>query len=420
MKRRLFAKMLALGAGGLPLLPLDDREIVAEETGSDSTIAAGEDAKKVTQADNPTLPGTAAADANNVPAVNVDDFTALAKAKLPKATFEYITTGSEDEVTLKDNVAAFRRIRVLTPLLKGVAACDLSTTVLKQRISMPVLLAPVAAQRMYHPQGALAAARAATAAGTIYGVSTSVGNSVEEVAAATKGPLWFQLYVPKSRDVTRRLVQRVEKADYKAIIVTVDLGERKDSDRRNNFTVPKDMLLKHLRDVGHTQLNDKMSYEEILAFNSQAWEMALSWDFFEWLRSVTKLPLLVKGVLTIQDARKAVSLGLDGIVVSNHGGRRLDGVPASIDVLPEIAADVGDKIEVLMDGGIRRGGDVMKAIALGAKAVLIGRPYAWALAADGEDGVRQVLQMLHDELTNAMLATGCAKIDDIDQSLIVS
>jgi isopentenyl diphosphate isomerase/L-lactate dehydrogenase-like FMN-dependent dehydrogenase len=283
---------------------------------------------------------------------------------------------------------------------------------------MPIMLAPVAAQRMYHQEGALAAARAAKAAGTVFGVSSSAGNSVEEIERAADGPKWFQVYLPKDRKIGKQLVQRVETAGYKAIILTVDLGEWKDTDRRNGFALPREMLLKHLLDVGFS-VSDKMTDRQLTAFNAQAWDQSMTWDVFEWLRSITKLPLLIKGVLRKEDAKRAVSLGLDGVIVSNHGGRRLDGMPASIEMLPDIVAAVGDDLEVFMDGGIRRGTDVLKALSLGAKAVLIGRPYAWALAADGERGVRHALDLLRDELTNAMIATGCAKPGDANQSLLM-
>jgi isopentenyl diphosphate isomerase/L-lactate dehydrogenase-like FMN-dependent dehydrogenase len=352
--------------------------------------------------------------------VKVEDFQALARAKLPKPTFDYITTGSADEVTLRENVAAFQRLKVLPPLLTGVSKVDLTTTVLKQRIALPVMLAPVSVQRLFHPQGALAAARAAAAAGTVFGVSSSACNSVEEIAAASKGPKWFQLYVPKDRTVARKLVERAERAGYQALIVTVDLGEWKDADRRNRFGLPREMLLKHLRDLGFEEVNERMSYPELLAFNERAWDEALSWECFAWLRSITKLPLVIKGVLRAEDARKAVALGLDGIIVSNHGGRRLDGMPATIDRLPSVVEAVGGRAEVYLDGGVRRGTDVLKALALGAKAVLIGRPYAWALAADGEKGVQKVLELFRDELINAMMATGCAKVSEVQRSLLLT
>ena len=398
MNRRTFAQQLTLSASTLGLI-----------SGQPGTPANAAD----------QLPAPAAPGATESPdAVNVADFQKLAALKLPKATYEYITTGSADEVTLRENVAAFQRIRILPPLLTGVAQADPSTTVLNQPVKLPILLAPVAGQQMYHTQGALGAARAAAAAGTIYGVSSSVGHSVEEVAAASTGPKWFQLYVPKDRAVAKRLVERAERAGYKAIVLTVDMGEWKDADRRNRFALPKEVLVKHLRDIGFSHITNEMDYQDILAFNVQAWDLAISWDFFDWLRGITKLPLLIKGVLRKDDAAKAVSIGLDGIVVSNHGGRRLDGMPATIEMLPDIVQEVRGKAEVFLDSGIRRGTDVLIAMALGARAVLIGRPYAWALAADGEVGVKKCIELLKEEFLNAMVASGCTKVADINRSLL--
>ncbi|MGE0755604.1 MAG: alpha-hydroxy acid oxidase [Pirellulaceae bacterium] len=423
MDRRTFSRVCALStaAWGSAALAVGQtspdgsprpKGIAAEPAAAGPTAAAG-------QAPATTPNPADAVEAVSVQeAVNVQEYEQRARAVLPQATFEYIRGGSADEITLRENVRALRRIQILPPLMHGVSAPDLSTRVLNQALSLPVLLAPVAAQRMYHPQGALAAARAAAALGTVYCMSSSVGHSVEEVAGASPGPKWFQLYVPKDRQVARRLVERVERAGYGAVIVTVDLGEWKDADRRNRFALPREFMLKHLRDIGFTQVTDAMSDEALMAWNAQAWDLSLSWDFFDWLRGITKLPLLIKGVLRPDDAAKAVSLGLDGIVVSNHGGRRLDGMPATIDMLPGVAAAVGQRAAVLMDSGIRRGTDVLKALALGASAVLIGRPYAWGLAAQGEAGVRHVLELLRDELTNAMIATGCAHVRAIDRSLL--
>jgi 4-hydroxymandelate oxidase len=394
MNRRSFARLLACGAGAQKLLR--------------SRAAHGAE------------PPPGSADAAPVGPVCVADFRELAKAKLSRATFDYIETGSADEVTLRENVAALQRLKLLPPILSGVAQADLATTVLGTSVKLPIFLAPVAAQRMYHPQGAKAAARAAAAMGTLFGVSSSAADSVEDIAAAADGPKWYQLYVPKDRELAKQLVQRAERAGYRAIVVTVDLGEWKDADRRNRFALPKEMLLKHLRDVGVARATDAMTHAELIALNSRTWDQTFSWEFFDWLRSVTKLPLVIKGVLRPDDARKAVSLGLDGVIVSNHGGRRLDGVPASIEMLPAVVEAVAGRAEVFMDGGIRRGTDVVKALALGARAVLIGRPYAWALAADGEAGVAKVIELLRDELQNAMTSCGCAKPADVGPSLIWS
>lgn len=403
MNRRFFSQLVALGAGSLGLWQARAR------AGHELAQAPADGTRLAGVPPNP----------QRLEPVNVADFQELAKAALPPATYDYITTGSTDEVTLRDNVAAFQRLRLLPPLLTGVADVDTATTVLKQPIALPILLAPVAGQSLYHPQGALASARAAAKAKTILGVSSSVGHSVEEVAAASSGPKWFQLYMPKDRAVARRLVERAERSGFKAIVLTVDLGERKDADKRNRFTLPEPVLRKHLSDIGFN-VSERMTYEQLLAFNDQAWDLTLAWNAFDWLRSITKLPLLVKGVLRPDDAKKAVALGLDGIVVSNHGGRRLDGVPASIDQLPQIVAAVNGKVEVLLDSGVRRGTDVLKALALGAKAVLIGRPYAWALAADGEAGVSKILELLREELVSAMLASGCPNVASIKQSLVMS
>ncbi len=409
MDRRDFSKLLTLGSGVMGMFggPDSARAGTSDDTGEPrSGEACG---------DNPTPEPEGRA--QSAEPVNVQDFQRLAKAALPAPTYDYITTGSTDEVTLRDNTAAFQRFKILPPLLTGVAKADLSTTILGERISMPILLAPVAGQSLFHRDGGLASARGAARAGTIFGMSSSVGNSVEEIAAASEGPKWFQLYVPKDRGVARRLVERADRAGFKAIVVTVDLGERKDADRKNRFALPRPTLLKHLRDVGF-DVHAGMSDAELAAFNEQAWDPALSWEIFDWLRSITKLPVLIKGVLRPDDARKAVSLGLDGIVVSNHGGRRLDGVPASIDQLEPIAQEVQGKTAVLLDSGVRRGTDVLKALALGANAVLIGRPYAWALAADGEAGVRKVLELLREELELAMVSTGCPDVKSVHRSLL--
>jgi isopentenyl diphosphate isomerase/L-lactate dehydrogenase-like FMN-dependent dehydrogenase len=409
MDRRTFSQLLAFGAGMFSAAHVE------------GNAAAAADDAAADIAGNPGAGGNEAAAVDAWPAspVTITDFIPLAKAKLPKATFEYITSGSEDEVTLRDNVEAFRRMRILPPLLHGVQKTDLSTTVLGQKVSMPILLAPVAALRLFHPEGGRASARAAASAGTICVTSTSVGNSVEEIAAAGSGPKWFQLYVPSDRELARQLVQRAEAAGYKALVVTVDLGERKDADLRNRFSLPKDMLVKHLRDIGHKHVSEQNSYDELVAFNAKAWDVSLSVDFFQWLRRETKLPIILKGVLTKEAVQQSIDLKLDGIVVSNHGGRRLDGMPASIEMLKEVVEVADGKLEVLFDSGVRRGGDVMKALALGAKAVLIGRPQAWSLAAGGETGVKLALEILRDELTNSMISSGCATVDDIDASLLL-
>jgi 4-hydroxymandelate oxidase len=403
MNRREFNQLLTVGAGSLGLAPPDELSLATE---APPGLPVSEDEE---------VPSAKA-----LPPVTVDDYRQIAQTRLPRPTFEYILHGSADGHTLRANIDDLQAIKILPPLLRGVAEPDLSTTVLGRRILLPVLLAPVGGVRMFHPEGALAAARAAHAAGTVAGISSSAFHPIEEIAAASPGPKWFQLYLPKDRGVAQRLVERVELAGFDAIILTVDQGEWKDCDRRNNFSVPRDMLIRHLRDIGFNQINDRMSDAEITAFNLQAWDLAMTWDVFAWLRSVTKLPLIIKGVLRPDDARRAVELGLEGIVVSNHGGRRLDGMPSSIRMLPGVVDAVGGRAEVYMDSGIRRGTDVLKALALGARAVLIGRAYTWGLAADGEDGVRSVLELFRQETALALASCGYPSIKDVNRDLLLA
>ena len=409
MQRRSFTKLLALGAGG---------QLIGEDE-AQAEAADPDDNKDDNKDDTPTPTGKAVGyTASGRPdAVVVEDFIELSKRKLPGATWEYITTGSEDQVTLAENVNAFRRIGLLPPVLHGVGSTRLETTVLGQKIEMPVMLAPVAGLRMFHPDGAPGSARAAHKAGTICAVSSSCHNSAEEVAEASPGPKWFQIYMPRDKGVAKALVRRAEAAGYKALVITVDLGERKDADRRNAFSVPRKILLKHLRDIGHT-LPNSISRADLEAFNLGAWQLSMSWDILDWLRGITKLPLVVKGVLTAGDAQRAVVEGADAIVVSNHGGRRLDGMPATIDRMQRVAEVTGDKAELLLDSGVRRGTDVLKALALGARAVLVGRPQAWSLAAAGEAGVSQMLGFFKEELENAMISCGCKDVGDITSELL--
>ena len=356
-----------------------------------------------------------------MPLVNLFDYKDLARRKLPQPIFDFIASGAEDEVTLAANRAAFQRIVLRPRVLVDVAKIDLSTTVLGQTVSMPILLAPVALQRLANPDGELASARAAASAGTIFTLSTMASRTIEEVAAASDGAKWFQLYVHPDRDVTKHLVQRAEAAGYGAICVTADvpfLG-RRERDLRNRLEFPPDVT--HVNYLGEVESGPPSTLTTGLTSGSALSDSAdrfidpsLSWSDIDWLRSVTSLPLLVKGILTGEDAGLAVEHGAAGVIVSNHGGRQLDGAPATIDVLPEIVEAVHGRAEVLLDGGIRRGTDVLKALALGANAVLVGRGYIWGLAAEGEKGVAQVLAMLRTELELAMALCGCRSIGEID------
>jgi 4-hydroxymandelate oxidase len=352
--------------------------------------------------------------------VNLAEFEALARAVLPTDAFDHIAGGADDELTLKDNVAAFCRIKLVPRVLRDVTRRNLSTTLLGEPIEFPVILAPVACLRRFHPEGELAAARGAGQAGTIFTLSTGACHSLEEVAQAACGPLWFQLYAYQDRGITQGLVERAEVAGYKAICLTVDvpIGTRRERDLRNGYIYPAELLRQSLLSTGFTPQDLELDEEQLSAFAGRALQVALTWDYLHWLKSLTSLPILLKGILSEEDASRAVSSGVQAIVVSNHGGRQLDGSPAAIDVLSRIVEAVDGRAEILLDSGVRRGTDVLKAIALGAKAVLIGRPFVWALAVGGQSGVESALQMLRNELDIAMALTGCACISDIERKLI--
>ncbi|HET6463952.1 MAG TPA: alpha-hydroxy acid oxidase, partial [Candidatus Krumholzibacteria bacterium] len=297
---------------------------------------------------------------------------------------------------------------------------DTTTSVLGEKVSMPVLIAPTAFHRLAHADGELATARAAGKAGTIMIVSTLSNTAVEDIAATATGPLWFQLYIYKDRDATRDLVARVEAAGCSAIVLTVDapiLGPR-ERDVRNRFALPQGLSVQNLVAAGQGTVAGQESGSGLATYVSSFIDPSISWRDVEWLRSITRLPVIIKGIVRADDARRAVEAGASGIVVSNHGGRQLDALPATIDALPYVAVAVDNRAEVYVDGGIRRGLDVVKAMALGARAVLIGRPVLWGLAADGEHGVARVLDMLQREIDNTMGLCGCPRVESITADLL--
>lgn len=354
------------------------------------------------------------------PLVNILDFEREAARRLPKTVLDYYAGGALDEVTLRDNRAAYERIVLYFRVLAGVGERSLETNVLGERVSMPVLVAPTAFHRMAHEDGELATARAAAQAGTLMVISTLSNTDVEDIAAASGGPLWFQLYIYKDRDATRDLIARVERTRCSAIVLTVDaplLGPR-ERDVHNRFTLPEGLSVKNLLGAGKGIVEKQAGGSGLASYVSSFLDPSISWKDVEWLQSVTRLPLLIKGIVRADDARRAVSMGVQGIVVSNHGGRQLDTSPATIDALPHVAEAVGDRAEVYVDGGVRRGVDVVKALARGARAVFVGRPILWGLAVDGERGVARVLELLRAELDNAMGLSGCSTIADVDASLL--
>lgn len=353
--------------------------------------------------------------------VNIRDFEALARARMEQSAYDYYAGGAEDERTLVANEAAFGRLSLRPRMLVGAARVDTTVELLGHTLTSPVALAPTAFNKLGHPEGEVAAARAAGAAGTLMCCSTIASTPLEEIAAAATGPLWFQLYVYRDRAVTTDLVRRAEATGYRALVLTVDtprLG-RRERDVRNHFTLPPDVGIRNLERYGTAGALRWANTSSFTAYVHDLLDGSLTWESVDWLRSITKLPILVKGVLAAEDAELSIEHGASGIVVSNHGGRQLDGAIATIDALPEIAARVAGRVPVLLDGGIRRGTDVFKALALGARAVLIGRPYLWALAAAGQAGVAQMLSMLRTELELAMALAGCRRTAEIDATFVV-
>ncbi|CAH8370033.1 unnamed protein product [Eruca vesicaria subsp. sativa] len=346
--------------------------------------------------------------------VNVNEFQEMAKQALPKMYYDFYSGGAEDQHTLKENVAAFSRIMFRPRVLVDVSNIDMSTSILGYPISAPIMIAPTAYHMLAHLDGETATAKAAAACNTIMIVSCMSSCTLEEVASSCNAVRFLQIYVFERREVTSQVVKRAEKAGYRAIVLTVDVPKlgRREADIKNKMIPPK---LSNFEGLVSTQVKPSAG-SGVEAFASRALDASLNWKDIEWLRSITKLPILIKGILTREDALKAFEAGVDGIVVSNHGGRQLDYSPATITVLEEVVHVVKGRIPVLLDGGVRRGTDVFKALALGAQAVLIGRPVVYGLAAKGEDGVKKVIEMLKNEFELTMSLSGCPTIGDITRN----
>jgi 4-hydroxymandelate oxidase len=354
-----------------------------------------------------------------VGAVNLFDFEPLARSRISPMAWEYISGGAGDEVTLRWNRDSFDRIKLRPRILVDVSRLDTRVKLFGRELPHPILLAPTAYQRLAHPEGELATAKGAGAAGAVMVVSTMATTSVEEIAAAATHPLWFQLYVQPDRAFTRDLVQRAEAAGCQALVVTVDtpvVGLR-NREMRIKFALPPGMDRPNLKGLKTSSTSHLPPENEIY---SAVLDPKLTWKEIDWLRSLARTPVLLKGVLNPDDAELAVKAGVSGIIVSNHGARNLDTLPATIDVLPEVAARVAGRVPVLMDGGVRRGTDVLKALALGANAVLIGRPYLYGLGAAGAEGVTRVINILRRELEMAMALTGRTNVAGVDHSVLWS
>lgn len=337
--------------------------------------------------------------------LNLEEYEAAARAVLRPEIVEIVASGSDDQVTLRGNRAAFDQWRLLPRMWRGYTQCDLATTVLGQEITMPVLLAPVAMHRLLHPLGELASAAAARRAGTILTLGTCASTTIEEVAAVA-GRWWFQLYFFPDRAIARDLLQRAEACGASALVVTID----------------SPTLGRHEAPARHTSaLDGSITFANVApeAMDGAVHDPTQSWREMEWIAMHTTLPIILKGILDPDDARRACETGARAVIVSNHGGRQLDSAVASLDALPAVVEAVDGRGEILIDGGFRRGTDVLKALALGARAVLVGRPFLWGLAVGGEDGVFDVLDLLRQEIARDMLLGGRGSIPEIDSSFIV-
>jgi 4-hydroxymandelate oxidase len=343
--------------------------------------------------------------------LNLNEFEEPARANMAPFAFDYFVGGASDEVTLRANIDAFGRFALRPRVFVDVSSIDPATTMLGAPVSIPVAFAPTALHKLAHPDGEIASTLACNDAGALMCLSTLSSVSIEDVAAVSTGPRWFQLYVHKERDVATDLVQRAVASGYSAIVVTVDLpvpGYR-EREYRQDFTTPDD--------ARPVNFDNTMTEEEFNHYLVGLQDQALTWDDLEWMREAAGgVPLVLKGILTAEDAVLAVEHGVEGIMVSNHGGRQLDRAPAALEVLEEVAQAVGDRAEVYLDGGVRRGADVLIALGLGARAVFIGRPFLYALATAGEAGVGRALELMRAEIENSMALLGTPTIADIHRS----
>ena len=354
------------------------------------------------------------------PPVRLEDFEPAAQALLPPMIYDYFAGGAEDEAAMAGNREAYARYRFRFKVLSSTAHPDLRCEILGDRLSMPVQLAPTATQKMAHPEGEVAAARAAAKAGVAYSLSTLSTVSIEDVAAAADGVRWFQLYMYRDRGVTTDLIDRAAESGYSAAMLTVDtprLG-RRERDFRNAFDLPPGMRYENLKGALTVTGGAEVGQSALSQYFTDQLDSWLSWSDLEWLVSHSRLPIMAKGIVRGDDARRAVETGVRAVIVSNHGGRQLDYSVATLDALPEVVQAVGGDVPVMVDGGVRRGTDVLKAIALGARSVMIGRPYLWALAVDSESGVSKVLELLRHEIVVSMSLLGVKSLNELSEDLL--
>jgi isopentenyl diphosphate isomerase/L-lactate dehydrogenase-like FMN-dependent dehydrogenase len=374
--------------------------------------------------------------------INIEDLRRAAKRRLPRVVFDYIDGGAEDERTLRANCHAFEEVTFRPRCAVATPACDLRVSVLGRSLSMPLILAPVGSSRLMYPRGEEGAASAAGVAGIAYALSTLSGCRLEDVAAASKGPLWYQLYLVGGRDCALSAIERAKAAGFSALVVTIDtaVAGMRERDLRNGvkellggnlgskLPFVSQLLIKprwlagFLADGGLMKFQNvvipgkgPMLYADVAAALEDA---AVTWDDIEWIQRAWSGPIVIKGIHTGDDARRAVDVGASALVVSNHGGRQLDSVAPTLRILPEVVASVGDQIEVLLDGGIRRGSDIVKALCLGARAVMVGRAYAYGLGAAGGAGVARAIEILRSDVIRTLKLLGCASVAELNRSYL--
>ncbi len=375
-------------------------------------------------------------------AAGVSDLRRIARRRLPAGVFDYIDGGAEDERTLAANTRAFAERTFVPRVLRSMGKIDTSTTLLGRALPYPLVLAPTGFTRIADPQGELAVARSAARAGLPYTLSTMSTRSIEEVAGVSDGPKWFQVYVWRDRGLVKDMILRARAADYEALVLTVDtavLG-RRDRDVRHGFTLPPKLGLGTLVDgalhpawtwafvrsepirfanVVGREVEDGSTAVSLADHVARQFDANLSWDDVEWMRSVWDGPIVIKGIQSVADAKLAAEAGVEAIALSNHGGRQLDGAPAALDLVAPVADAVGGRLAIICDGGVRRGSDIVKAVALGADACMAGRAYLYGLAAGGERGVDHVLGLLHADVRRTMALLGAASIDELDMSMVI-
>jgi 4-hydroxymandelate oxidase len=346
--------------------------------------------------------------------INLFEFEALAKERLPKEEYDYIAGGATDEISVERNRRAYESWALRPRVLRDVSALDLSTTVLGTKVSLPVLIAPCGGHKRAHPEGEVATYRAATACETILAVSANANTSFEDLAKAASGPLWIQLYPFRDRELTKSWLSRAQQAGYKAVCVTLDSQwpPKRERNIRNNY--------RRTRGVNYPKTDSTEAPRAGRTRRAgEGADPAATWKDLEWIKSATDLPVVAKGIMTAEDVELCAEIGANAVIVSNHGGRHLDNTLATIEVLSEAVAAANGRMEVLLDGGVRRGADVVKALAMGARAVFIGRPLFWGLAVDGERGVVRVLEILREEIEITMAKCGRPTVASVDATVVV-